>query len=165
MAWISHVKTTTNKRLLISESRDDSNRCTPCRGKLNQHDTYASHASPRTLLAGGPHTWQPFTRSSTAMDRATALEKKGSRHNPYHAGWSIRGSIPSFPPEPAIEAVGVKPPSIDNQLLVLPGLYHRHVIGIFNTCSWGPTHRSLTDTGGGYNHGGADFPHITLRPS
>jgi hypothetical protein len=38
----------TNKRLLISESRGDSNRCTPCRGKPDQHDTYASHASPRT---------------------------------------------------------------------------------------------------------------------
>jgi hypothetical protein len=39
--------TATNKRLLISESRGDSNRCTPCRGKPDQHDTYASHASPR----------------------------------------------------------------------------------------------------------------------
>jgi hypothetical protein len=41
----------TNKRLLISESRGDSNRCTPCRGKPDQHDMYASHASPRTLGA------------------------------------------------------------------------------------------------------------------
>jgi hypothetical protein len=40
--------TATNKRLLISESRDDSNRCTPYRGKSDQHDTYASHASPHT---------------------------------------------------------------------------------------------------------------------
>jgi hypothetical protein len=38
----------TNKRLLIFESHGDSNRCTPYRGKLNQHDTYASHASPCT---------------------------------------------------------------------------------------------------------------------
>jgi hypothetical protein len=45
---IIYVITVTNKRLLISESHDDSNRCTPCRGKLNQHDTYASHTSPRT---------------------------------------------------------------------------------------------------------------------
>jgi hypothetical protein len=37
-----------NKRLLISESHDDLNRCTPCREKPDQHDTYASHASPRT---------------------------------------------------------------------------------------------------------------------
>jgi hypothetical protein len=37
-----------NKRLLISESRGDSNRCTLCRGKPDQHDTYVSHTSTRT---------------------------------------------------------------------------------------------------------------------
>jgi hypothetical protein len=42
------VKTAINKRLLISESRGNSNRCTPCRGKSDQHATYASHFSPRT---------------------------------------------------------------------------------------------------------------------
>jgi hypothetical protein len=40
--------TITSKRLLISESRNDSNRCTPCRGKLDKHAMYASHPSPRT---------------------------------------------------------------------------------------------------------------------
>jgi hypothetical protein len=38
----------TNKRLLISESHGDSNRCTHCKGKSNQNTTYASHSSPRT---------------------------------------------------------------------------------------------------------------------
>jgi hypothetical protein len=38
----------TNKRLLISESRGDSNRCTHYRGKPDQQDMYASHDSPRT---------------------------------------------------------------------------------------------------------------------
>jgi hypothetical protein len=38
----------TNKQLLISESHGDSNRCTPSRKNPDQHDTYASHASPRT---------------------------------------------------------------------------------------------------------------------
>jgi hypothetical protein len=42
------VKTATNKRLLISESRGDSNRCTPCRGNPDQNATYTSHSSPRT---------------------------------------------------------------------------------------------------------------------
>jgi hypothetical protein len=41
--------TTTNKQLLITESQGDSNRCTPCRGKPDQHATYASHSSPRML--------------------------------------------------------------------------------------------------------------------
>jgi hypothetical protein len=40
--------TTTNKRLLISESHDDSNCCTSCNEKPDKYDTYASHASPRT---------------------------------------------------------------------------------------------------------------------
>jgi hypothetical protein len=39
--------TATNKRLLIFESRGDSNWCTPCREKLEQHVMYASHSSPR----------------------------------------------------------------------------------------------------------------------
>jgi hypothetical protein len=90
-----------------------------------------------TLPAGGPRTWQPFGKSSTVMDRATAPEKKGSRHNPYHAGWPIHGSVPSFYSEPAVEAVGIKPPSVGIQLLGLSGPYHRHVICTFNTCSRG----------------------------
>jgi hypothetical protein len=104
-----------------------------------------------TLPAGGPRMWQPFAKSSTAMDRAAAPEKKGSRHNLQRAGWPIRGSIPSFSHVPAIEAVGVKPSSVGNQLLGLPGPYHRHAIDMFNICSRGPIERSSTDLGGGYN--------------
>jgi hypothetical protein len=37
-----------NKWLLLSESHDNSNRCTPYRGKPDQHDTYA-HANPHRL--------------------------------------------------------------------------------------------------------------------
>jgi hypothetical protein len=55
--------------------------------------------------------------------------------------------------------VGKKSTHIDNRLLGLPGLYHRHAIGTFNTCSRGPIERSLIDTGGGYNLGGAGLPH------
>jgi hypothetical protein len=47
MPLINYVKTATNKRLLLSESLGDLNQCTLYRGKLDQHDTYASHASPR----------------------------------------------------------------------------------------------------------------------
>jgi hypothetical protein len=118
-----------------------------------------------TLPVGSPRMWQPFMKSSAVIDRATAPEKKGSQHNPQHTGWPIIGSIPSFSPEAAIEAVGVKPPYVDNQLLGLPGPYHRHAIGTFNTYSRGPTHQSLTNTGGGYNLGGAGFPHTTSRPA
>jgi hypothetical protein len=60
---IIYVMTTTNKRLLISESRGDSNRCTPCRGKSNQHATYASHSSPR----------MPYVRFLWAVPRCDNL--------------------------------------------------------------------------------------------
>jgi hypothetical protein len=46
----------------------------------------------------------------------------------------------------------------------LTGPIYQHVVGTFNTCSWGPTHRSLTDTGGGYNIGGVGFSYTTARP-
>jgi hypothetical protein len=56
-------------------------------------------------------------------------------------------------------AVGKSQAPVDNRLLGLPDPYHRHVIGTFNTYSRGPTERSLIDTGGGYNLGGAGLPH------
>jgi hypothetical protein len=61
----------------------------------------------------------------------------------------------SLPQQP--KSSGKSQAPIDNQLLGLPGPYHRHVIGTFNTCSRGPTEGSLIDTGGGggYNLGGA----------
>jgi hypothetical protein len=48
---------------------------------------------------------------------------------------------------------------VDNRLLGLPGPYHRYAISTFNTCSRGPTERSLIDTGEGYNLRGAGLPH------
>jgi hypothetical protein len=48
---------------------------------------------------------------------------------------------------------------INSRLLGLSGPYHRHTIGTFNTCLWGPTERSLINTGGGYNLEGAGLPH------
>jgi hypothetical protein len=50
MPLISYVKTATNKGLLISESHDDSNRCTPCRKKPDTHDIYAFRASQHMPL-------------------------------------------------------------------------------------------------------------------
>jgi hypothetical protein len=54
---------------------------------------------------------------------------------------------------------------IDNRLLGLSGSYHWHATGTCNTCSRGPTERSLINTGDGYNLGGAGFPRTTPRPS
>jgi hypothetical protein len=157
---IIYVMTATNKRLLIYESYGDSNRCTPCRGKPDQDAAYAQ----RTLHAGSPRTWQPFTSRRQIWTDPTALEKKGSRHNPQHADWPIRGSVPSFSPDPTNEAGGVSQAPVGDPLLGLPDPYHRHAISTFNSCLRGPTHWFLIDTGGGYNLGGAGLPHTTPRP-
>jgi hypothetical protein len=51
--------TITNKRLLISESRGDSNRYTPCRGKFDQHATHFPRSvrvwSMTMCISRGPH--------------------------------------------------------------------------------------------------------------
>jgi hypothetical protein len=67
----------TNKRLLISESRGDSNRYTPCRGKSDQHDTYASHASTRTLSVR-------FLRAVPVRGNLSLSHQQGC-HGPAHA--------------------------------------------------------------------------------
>jgi hypothetical protein len=51
----------------------------------------------------------------------TASEKKGSRHNPQHAGQPTRGSEPSFSPELTNEAGGISQAHVGDQLLGLPG--------------------------------------------
>jgi hypothetical protein len=119
----------------------------------------------RTLFAASPYTWQFFMSHQQIWMDPTAPEKKGSRHNPQHAGWPIRGSIHNFSPKPTNEAVDLSQASVNYKLLDLLDPYHRHAIGTFNTCSLGPTHRFLTNTGRGYNLEGAVFPHTTPRPS
>jgi hypothetical protein len=64
--------TATNKQLLISESRGDSNRCTLCRGKPDQHATYASHSSPRTP---GVH----FLRAVSVRDNLSLAPTKSKQ--------------------------------------------------------------------------------------
>jgi hypothetical protein len=95
----------------------------------------------------------------------TAPEKKGP--DTIHNTPTDRstGPYPSFSPEPANEAGGVSQAPDGDQVLGLSGPYHRHTIDTFNTCSRGPTHRSLLDTGGGYNLKGVGFPHTTLQLS
>jgi hypothetical protein len=112
----------------------------------------------RTLPAGGPRTWQPFARRRQIWTDPTAPEKNGSRHNPQYTGWPIHGSKASLLSQPMKQG-GVSHALDGDQLLGLSGPYHRHAIGTFNTCSRGPTHRSLTDTDGGYNLGGVGLPY------
>jgi hypothetical protein len=125
-----------------------------------------------TLSTLGPHmsldhtylTWSTHSNLSLANNRVGQshyFQEKGISH----AGWSIYGSPSSFSPTLNQRSCGESQTSVDDRLLGLHGPYHRHAIGTFNTRSRGPTHWSLTDTGGGYNLVGAIFPHTTLRPS
>jgi hypothetical protein len=112
--------TAANKRLLIFESRGDLNQCTPYRGNPT-NTPYAYHA--QSAYGPGPYVshminaYQPFLKSSTYLNRYTAPKKKGSRPNPQHAGWPVHGSVPSFPPKTAKEAVGKNQASVDDMLL------------------------------------------------
>jgi hypothetical protein len=77
----------------------------------------------------------------------------------------IHRSVPSFSPNPTNEAVSLSQASVGDELLGLPGPYHQHAIGTFNTCSWVPTPRSLTDIGMGYHIKTSESPHHSPRPS
>jgi hypothetical protein len=144
----------TNKRLLISESRGNSNRCTPCRGKSEQHDMHASHASPRRPGVHFPRAVPVrgnLLRVTDRVGRILLLLRKSAPDSTSQPDWVAHETCLSFSPKTAIEAVGLSQASVDNRWLGLPGPYHWHAIGTFNTCSRVPTPRFLTDTCGGYH--------------
>jgi hypothetical protein len=129
---------------------------------------HASHAQsaygPRPYVSHVVNAKQLFARCRQIWTDPTSPEKKSSWYNPQHANWPIHGSMPSFSPKSTSEVVGLSQASIVDKLLGLLDTYHQHAIGMFNTCSQGPTHRSLIDTGGGCSLEGADFSHTTPWP-
>jgi hypothetical protein len=107
------------------------------------------HVRPAYASCGRSPYMTNFHTDPVELYRFTAPEKKCSRlHLP------VRLSCPRDPPQflsnTVIEAVHLSQTSINNRLLGLPGSYHRHAIGTFNTCSRVPTPRSLIDTGESY---------------
>jgi hypothetical protein len=160
--------TATNKQLLIFESRGDSNRCTPCREKPDQHDTYASHAS--SYMSNVRFLWAVPVRGNISW----VINIVGQSHCSWEKVLPTQ-SIARRLTDPWVHtqflsranqwSSGKSQTSVDNRLLALPDPYHRLAINTFNTCSRGPTHRSLIDTGESYNLGGVSLPDTTLRPS
>jgi hypothetical protein len=72
--------TATNKRLLISESRGDSNRCTPYRGNpINTTHTLLTpvHVRPTYASCGRPSYVATFREASTDLDRSYCSREKG----------------------------------------------------------------------------------------
>jgi hypothetical protein len=150
--------TATNKRLLISESHGDLNRCTLCRGKSNQHDTYTFHTSPR--MPGVRFLWAVPIRGNLSW----VVNRVGQSYCSWEKGFPTQSPARRLT-DPHVRtrflsranqwSSGESHTSINSRLLGLSGPYHRHAIDTFNTCSWGPTERFLINTGGGYNLEGA----------
>jgi hypothetical protein len=158
-----------NKWLLIFESCGDSNRCTPCRGKPNQHFTRI----PRSV-----RLWSQTIRISRGqriasfrevINRFVQIHCPPRRRAPdtIHSSMTVwsAGPYPASLPQQLMRHWGKRQPSVDNQLLGLAGPYHRHAIDTFNTCSRVPTPRSLTDTGGGYHIETSKSPQHSSHPS
>jgi hypothetical protein len=149
-----YLMTATNKRLFISESRGDSNRCTPCRGKPDQHDTYAFHASlrmPGVRFMRAVPVRDNLLRVTDRVGRILLLLRKSAPNSTSQPGWVVHGTHLSFSPKTAIEAVGLRQAHVDGRLLGLSSPYHWHVIGTFNTCSRVSTPQFVNDTSGGYH--------------
>jgi hypothetical protein len=105
-----------------------------------------------------------FHESLTELNRVTAPEKKGLLTQFTARRLTDPQVRTQFLSRDNQWSSGESHASINNGLLGLPGPYHWHAIGTFNTCSRGPIERSLTDTGGGYNLEGVDFPRTTPQP-
>jgi hypothetical protein len=105
--------------------------------RFPRQSTYAT----RTLLAGSPPYIATFDADPIELDGCTAPEKNAP-DSTSQPDWVARGTHFNFSPNWTIEAV----------------------INTFNICLQGPTHRSLTDIGGGYNRDDSKFPHHSPRP-
>jgi hypothetical protein len=124
---------------------------------FSYQSTYATH----TLPADGPRTWQPFTLTQQSWTYSLLLRKSAS-DSTTQPGWVVRRIRLSFSPKHNHWSSALKPNIYWWTCYIsLLDLYHQHVISTFNTCSWGSIHRSLTNTGGGYNLG-VPACHITL---
>jgi hypothetical protein len=113
---ISYVLTATNKWLLISESRGDSNQCIPYRGNLI-HMTHTLHAPihiRHSYASCGKSLYvATFHIDPTELDIFTAPEKKMLLTPPLSpAEWPVGPASVSLP-NTTIEAVHLSQTSID----------------------------------------------------
>jgi hypothetical protein len=118
------------------------------------------HVSPAYASCGRSSYMATFHDSSIELDRVTAPEKKGLLTQSTARWLTDPWTRTQFLSWANQWSSGESQTFINIRLLGLSGTYHWHAIDTFNTCSWWPTERSLTDTGGGYNLVGAGLPHI-----
>jgi hypothetical protein len=149
-------------------SRGDSNWCTLCRGNPDQYATRFQHLV---------RVWFLIIRISCGPRIATfheVVNSGGQSHYSREKGLPTQSTArrltdlwirTQFLSQDNHWSCGGKTTLCWRQATRLTGPIYQHAIGTFNTCLWGLTHRSLNNTGGGYNLGGADFPYTTPRPS
>jgi hypothetical protein len=92
-----------------------------------------------------------LSRVTNRVELILLLLRKSAPDSTSQLDWVAHGTRLSFSLKIVIEAVGLSQTPVDGRILGLLGPYLRHAIGTFNTYSRVPTHRSLTDTGGGYH--------------
>jgi hypothetical protein len=140
------------KRLLISESRSDSNRCTPYRENptnMTRTLTTSIHVRPAYASCRRSPYVATFRKPPTALYGPYCSQEKGLPTQP--TTWLSDPQVRhQFLSQHSYWSSNESQTYADNRLLGLSGPYHWHAIGTFNTYSRVPTHRSLTDTGGGY---------------
>jgi hypothetical protein len=88
------VKTATNKRLLISESRGDSNRCGKTRPTRHVRFPHQSTYAQRTLPAGGSRTWQPSSSHQQSWTESLLPRKRAPDTIPSTPADRSAGSYP-----------------------------------------------------------------------
>jgi hypothetical protein len=108
------------------------------------------HVHPTYAFCGQSTYVATIRKLSIALDRPYCSREKGLPTQP-QLGWVIHRSATQFLSQHSYWSSNESQTSVDSRLLGLSGPYHRHAISTFNTCSRGSTHRSLMDTGGGYN--------------
>jgi hypothetical protein len=144
--------TATYKRLLISENRDNLNRCTPSKGKPDQYDIYASHVSPRTSDVSFLRTVHVHDNLSPVP---TELKHAPTPGRSFGDQRQIDLSVTSGHLIPPLSRSLSRGERFQPNGYIANSAYwihkHQHVIDMFSTCPRVPTTWSLTDTGGGYH--------------
>jgi hypothetical protein len=125
-------------------------------GKPDKHATHIARSVrvwSQTICISCGQRIATFCESSTDLDGSHYFWEKGILdYIPSTLADRFTGLHPISLLLSTKEVVGLSQASVDSRLLDLPGPYHQYMIVTFNTFSWGPIHRSLTNTGGGYNH-------------
>jgi hypothetical protein len=158
-----------DKSLLIFESRSDSNWCTPYKGNL----IHTTHMIPTPVHVH--HSYASCGQSSYVPTFHVVINRVEQGHCSQER-WLPTSSPARQLTDPWVPTQFLFPLShwssggkVKHLLMScynsLLGTYLQHVISALNTYSWGLTHRSLTDTDGGYKLGGLIFPHHSPCPS